>query len=122
MATVKDLYTQEGANLSKMQTTLNAHRPAGDVEILGTTLWHHELAAFYRAYYVDSLPADGLFAVLASLMGAPRFHEGLQIIDSHPAQFGQFTNENMTESVYTVLYITNARSLRGPQRLRALVI
>jgi hypothetical protein len=110
MATVKDLYTQEGAKLSKMHTTLTARRGDSGVPILVTMLWHHELAAFYRAYYVDSPSAFRLADVLISLIDVPCFHEGLQIVDGHPAQLGHFTNDHMTESRYTILYINSRMS------------
>lgn len=106
MATVKDLYTQEGAKLGKVETTLTADFPDHrKVEILGTTLFHDELAAYYRAFYLDAPPAHGLARLLVSLMDAEKFHHGFSIHDSHPAQFGFLTNDHLVASRNTILYV-----------------
>lgn len=116
VASVRDLYTQEGytregQTLGRFSQTLNADTPSGRVEILHSVAAHDLLGTGYHLFCIDRPPVDRseLITVLLSLMAAPlpKAMTSLRITDDHPAQWGSYTNEHTHVSRNYVIYLND---------------
>lgn len=105
MATLEDLFLQEGSQFMKSNSTLRLHAATGDVEVRESTCMAFLPGSYYRAFLITDCPSANTEQVFVSLLEAPKSHTNLHVLDGHVAGYGTVSSAALTESPNVVFYI-----------------